>query len=403
MNQGSSIKILDYIRELMNLRGMPSYVLFNPGPAVTSARVKAALMKPDLSHRDPDFFALLAQVREKLRQVFRAGPSHEIAILTGSGTAAIEAAITSIIPQGAKALVLVNGAFGERYVQVLETHSMPHEVYNVGWAGQFDLSHVERILDSDPDIEAVVMAHHETSVGLLNPVREIGEIARRHGAILMVDAIASLGAEPLYMERDHIDVCLASSNKALHSVPGLSAVALSPRAVTMMERTRVRTFYLDLRKYLKYMEKDQTPFTPAVTALYALDAALDELLEEGLETRWATYRQRAQLIRSELRRMGLESLTETGRESNTLTMVKLPDYITFDELYARMKSYGYIIYGAKGQFEGKYFQIANMGLLPEKTIRSFLDTLAFVLLSTQRSATGTMDEKRYMFAIKRGH
>jgi len=151
-------------------------------------------------------------------------------------------------------------------------------------------------------------------------------------------------------------------------------------------------YYLDLKRYRKYaIEEELTPFTPAVNGFFALDAAVDELLEDGVESRWELYRERNRFLREAFRGMGLSFLAETGRQSATLTIVKVPEYITYAELYDRMKGYGFIIYGCKGILTDKYFQIANMGDLSDEMLQSFVNTLQFVLYRARREAGLAMD------------
>ena len=171
----------------------------------------------------------------------------------------------------------------------------------------------------------------------------------------------------------------------MQAVAGVAFVCVSDRAWKLIETVRPRVYYLDLKRYRKYaMEEELTPFTPAVSGFFALDAAVEELLEEGIENRQALIRRRNRYVREQLRAMGLEFLTNTGHESCTLSIVKVPEYIAFSDLYDRMKSHGYIIYGCKGRYTDQYFQIANMGDLSEEMLQGFVHTLQFVLYRARR-------------------
>lgn len=386
-NMKNSARVLSYIKGILNYKETPGYVLLNPGPVLTTPRVKAALVNHDMCHRDQDFAQLVGSLRQKLKMVFGGDERHEVLLITGSGTSAIEASISSTVPQDKKILVLINGAFGERYREVALVHQMNLEVLNFGWGRPMDIDAIRRTIEADPDIAVVMMAHHETSVGLLNPISQVGAICREHDRLLIVDAVSSLAAEDLHVVRDNIDICLSSANKAMQAIAGVAFVCVNDRAWRVIETVRPRVYYLDLRRYRKYaVEEELTPFTPAVNGFFALDAAVDELLEEGLETRRETLRARNRFLREAFRSMGLSFYSETGHESSTLTLVKVPEYISFSDLYERMKRYGFIIYGCKGELTDKYFQIANMGDLSEETLQNFANTLRFVLYRAQRDA-----------------
>ncbi len=382
-----SERVLDYVRGILNAKKGLHYTLMNPGPVLTTARVKSALVHHDICHRDEEFPKVVRRLRRKLRKVFGGGPEHEVVLLTGSGTSGMEAAIASSVPPDKKVLVISNGAFGDRFIEIATLHQMNLVVLKYPWATPVNPEDVRRKLAEDPDIHTVVMVHHETSVGLLNPITEVGRIVRDADRLFLVDAVASLGGEDLNVQRDNIDVCVSSANKCLHAISGVAVVCVNKRAWDRIENIPPRVYYLDLRRYRHYaIEKEETPFTPAVSSFFALDAAVDELLETGVEHRWETYRRRNARIRQRLREMGLEFLTATGRESNTITCVKVPPYITFRELYDEMKRRGYLIYNSKEHLKDRYFQVANMGDLTDEIIEEFLGSLEMVLLTARRKA-----------------
>lgn len=373
-------RTLSYIEGLLSEKNARHYVLFNPGPVLTSPRVKSALVHHDVCHRDSDYSVVLRGLARKLRRICRGGPEHDVIILSGSGTAAMEATVSSCVPSDGKLLVVSNGAFGERFTEIAAVHHLRTHHLRYAWGELMDPRDVARSLDEDPAIVAVIMCHHETSVGLLNPVHEIGNICRKRDKMFFVDAVSSLGGEDLDVRRDKIDVLISSANKCLHAISGVSFVCIHNRIWPRIASISPRVYYLDLKRYHDFSEKlSQTPFTPAVSNIFALDAALDELLKEGLPGRIRHYRTINRRIRKALRRMGLEQLTSTGHEAHTITTLKVPSYISFAELYQEMKSRGYIIYNCREHLESRYFQIANMGELTDEMIQGFLDTLNLVL------------------------
>jgi 2-aminoethylphosphonate-pyruvate transaminase len=349
------------------------YVLLNPGPVNTTARVKSALVHHDVCHRDSDYSEVLVRVSRKLRRIFRGGPEHSVVLITGSGTAAMECALGSCVPPDRKVLVIDNGAFGERLHEIAALHEMNvvHLKYDFGQPVR--PADVASALDANPDIAVVAMCHHETSAGVMNPVREVGALCRKHDALLLVDAVSSLGAEDLDVVRDGIDVCWSSANKCLHGISGVGFLCIDERVWERIADIRPRSYYLDLKRYRKYFtELAQTPFTPAVATYFALDAACDEYLEDGALKRQAMYAHRNRKLRDGLTRMGLGFYTETGHESHTILTPRVPEFCTFGELYEDLKSKGFVIYDCKPPLKGKYFQVANMGDLSDETLDAFL-------------------------------
>jgi 2-aminoethylphosphonate-pyruvate transaminase len=221
------------------------------------------------------------------------------------------------------------------------------------------------------------MIHHETSVGLMNPVAEVGALCRKHDRLLLCDTVSSLGGEKVDVTHDAIDVCFSSANKCIHAVSGISFVCVHERAWQRMESVRPRVYYLDLKRYRRYLrDSGETPFTPAVSTFFALDTALDELLAEGLPRRHQRYQRWNRRIRTRLRELGCQPLTDTGHESCTLTCASLPPGVRYADLYAWLKARGYLIYNCKDALKDRYFQVANMGDLSDETIERFLDSFA---------------------------
>ena len=377
---------LALIERLLAEKDAPRYTLLNPGPVMTSARVKAALVHHDVCHRDQDYTGIVRRLQTKLRPVFAATPEHDIFLVTGSGTAAMETALCSALLPGKTMLTLSNGAFGERLGEIADVHRLPHRALRLPWGETMDPAAVEAALDQDPSIGVVAMIRHETSVGLLNPVAAIGRLCQERGVLLIVDAVSALGAEEVDVVADGIDVCLSSSNKCLHAVAGVSFLCVSPRFWALTEGLLPRSYYLDLRRYRRAIEElGQTPFTPAVSAFFALETALDELAEEGgVAARREQYRRRNLRIRRVLTSLGFQPFTNTGRESVTITTVKVPTGLGVGELYDKLKERGFVIYKAKGPLAADHVQIANMGELPDSTIDAFLAELAAVVESTRK-------------------
>ncbi|PID39574.1 MAG: hypothetical protein CSA65_03045 [Proteobacteria bacterium] len=380
----SNERTLSYIEGLLSDSRSRArhYVLMNPGPVLTSPRVKSALVHHDVCHRDEDYAVVARRIRRKLRQVCRGGSEHDVMLLSGSGTAAMEATISSCVPRDGKLMVVSNGAFGERFAEIASVHKLETVHLRYDWGELVDPADIERLLSDDPSIVAVVMCHHETSVGILNPVNRVGAICRELDRMFFVDAVSSLGAEDIDVRRDKIDVLISSANKCLHAISGVSFACVDKRVWRRIADIEPRSYYLDLRRYYE----KQIPFTPAVSSFFALDAALDELLREGISQRQHRYRRVNAVLRRELREMGLERFTVTGHESHTITTVKVPSYISYGDLYQALKDRGYIIYGCKDALQDRCFQIANMGDLSDEHLCGFIDTFGDVLARARANA-----------------
>jgi 2-aminoethylphosphonate-pyruvate transaminase len=379
--------IAQQVDAILESKAHPRYTLLNPGPVNTTARVKSALIHHDVCHRDANFTELMVSLSGKLRRIFRGGPQHTICLITGSGTAAMECAISSAVPRGGKILVVDNGAFGERALEIAQLHEMDVVHLRYPWGDQVDPADVRRALELDPSIDVVAMPHHETSVGLLNPVREIGALCREHDALLIVDAVSSLGAEDLDVVRDNIDICFSSANKCLHAISGAGFLCVAPRAWQKIEHVKPRSYYLDLKRYRRYADElAHTPFTPAVSTYFALEAACDEFLADGHSARWAMYRGRNRKLRDGLANLGMAPFTRTGRESHSVVTACVPEGIEFRDLYAGLKQRGYIVYGCKEVLADRFFQVANMGELSPEDIDAFLGATAEVIAELRRPA-----------------
>jgi 2-aminoethylphosphonate-pyruvate transaminase len=387
---------LALIERLLAEKDSPRHVLFAPGPVMTSARVKAALVHYDVCHRDQDYSAVVERVQAKLRPVFGASPEHETLLLTGSGTAAMEMAISSVVPPGKKILVVTNGAFGDRLEEIAALHGIERVTLRYHWGSLPSPRDVARALDSDPDIAAAAMIHHETSVGILNPVGDVGRLCGARGVTFIVDAVSALGAEDVDVVRDHVDICYSSANKCLHSVSGVSFMCVAPEVWGRIAQIEPRVYYLDMLRHRRYLDElRQTPFTPAVSSFNALETALDELGEQGgVPARREIYRKRSLRIRRLFGDLGFESFTNTGRESHTISTFRLPDFVQVETLYDGLKRRGYIIYRCKGALAERYVQVANMGEISDETIDAFLAAVTEVVNEARRAAGPTRTASR---------
>ncbi len=350
----------------------PRNRLLNPGPVTLSPRVRQAMLGPDLCHRQGEFSELLGEVRTRLSQVYSAQDAYEPIVLTGSGTAAVEAMLGSLVPADGKTLVLANGAYGERMAAILQAQQKPFEMVHCEWTEAIDLDRTESLLAKCPPCTHVCVVHHETTTGRLNSLAALGAICRQHGHHLLLDAVSSFAGEAIDFEQWNLLACAATANKCLHGIPGTAFVLV--RRETLREgRTAAQGLYLDLFRNWKEQIKGQTPFTPAVQSLYALAEALRELEEQGgWQVRREHYRRLSEIVRSGLTARGLRPLLTADAHSSILTSFRLPEGMGYADLYRQLKQDAFIIYPGQQSLFATIFRVAVMGDLTAHDMEQFV-------------------------------
>jgi 2-aminoethylphosphonate-pyruvate transaminase len=347
--------------------------LLNPGPVTLSQRVRESLVREDLCHRDPEFAVLQADVREKISGIYpSAKRDYETVLLTGSGTAAVEAMIGSFVPQQGKALVVANGIYGERMVTMLKIHKRDFAVVSSEATEPMNLAEVDRVLASDNRFTHVLAVHHETTTGRLNDIAGLGKICRQRNVALLLDAVSSFGGEWIEFEPWNLQACAATANKCLHGVPGVCFV-LARRDVLETPTSDAPCLYLDLFRNYKEQVNGFPMFTPSVQATYALQAALDELEDQGgWQKRHEHYQKLSRIVREGLQAQSHPLLLKDATAySSILTSFVMPSGIDFEQLFAELKCRGYVIYSGQRSLNGKIFRIAIMGDLAEADMQNF--------------------------------
>jgi 2-aminoethylphosphonate-pyruvate transaminase len=361
-------------------------VLLNPGPVNVTERVRRALLLPDICHREEEFSLLLSRVRQKLLSLFGVERTHTVALFSGSGTTALEAMLSSYAKENRAILVLSNGVYGDRMKTILEVHNTPVRVLAAG-PGRFPpLADIERALRTDASIHAVAMVHHETSTGMLNPLTEVGRLAKKYGKKFLVDAVSSLGAEKIDFKKASVDLLAGTSGKCLHGFPGVSFVIISRKEAARLKDRKSRTLYMDLRHVLECEEKGDTPFTPAVQIFYAFDRALDELKEEGLARRIGHYAEKNALLEDGFSRLGLSFLVEKKFRSHVLTALWMPPGLSYKKLHDELKKAGFVIYAGQSALKGRIFRVSNLGDVQARDLKRFLARLGRILSRRKRPA-----------------
>lgn len=350
-------------------------MLLNPGPVNVSERVRQALLRPDICHRESEFAALLQGIKTKLLKAFVPGAEADYAavVITGSGTAAVECAMMSSIPHGKRMLIINNGVYGERLSQMVGLHRLGVSELKYEWTAKPDPERLRLALRQHPEVHGVAMVHHETTTGLLNPVKDIAEVVDSQNRVFIVDAVSALAGETIDIAGSHMYMVAGTAGKCIQGFPGVSFVLVRKGFLERMRAYPKRSWYLHLTHYVDDQGQGTIPFTPAVQVYYAFDEALNELLEEGVTKRIQRYKRMAALIRDRMVKLGIKPVLTADRQSNTITAYYLPEGITYQALHDRLKQRGYVIYAGQGNLENKIFRIANMGALTEAQFTEFLN------------------------------
>lgn len=341
----------------------PTRILLGPGPSDVHPRVLAALAQPTIGHLDPVFLQIMDDIRAKLRQTFRTQNDMTLAV-SGTGSAGMETLFVNLVEPGDKVLVCVNGVFGTRMVDVATRCGAQVTTLEAPWGQTFDQAAVIAAIErTKPAIVAIV--HAETSTGAHQPIDLLGKAAHDHNALLLVDCVTSLGGAPVEIDAWHIDAAYSGTQKCLSCPPGLSPVTLSPRAVDKLaaRKTKVASWYLDLSMVKQYWGQERFyHHTAPINMLYALSEALNIVLEEGLEARFARHREMHTLLRQGLADLGIQYVSQEGRHLPMLNAVAIPNGL--DDLTIRKRllaDYGIEIGGGLGAFKGKAWRIGLMG------------------------------------------
>ncbi|HSB46161.1 MAG TPA: aminotransferase class V-fold PLP-dependent enzyme [Nitrospira sp.] len=350
-------------------------MLLNPGPVNVTERVRQALLRPDICHRESEFTELLQRIKEKLLKAFVPGAEADYAavIITGSGTAAVESALMSSIPHGRRILIINNGVYGERLSQMVGLHRLGVSELKYDWTVKPDPERLRLALRQHPEVHGVAMVHHETTTGLLNPVKDIAEVVDSQNRVFIVDAVSALAGETIDIAGSHMYMVAGTAGKCIQGFPGVSFVLVRKGFLERMRNYPKRSWYLHLTHYVNDQGEGTIPFTPAVQVYNAFDEALSELLEEGVAKRILRYKKMATLIRERMAKMGIKPVLTPERQSNSITAYYLPEGLTYQLLHDRLKGQGYVIYAGQGNLENKIFRVANMGALTEAQFNSFLD------------------------------
>ena len=365
------------------LKPIKRNVLLNPGPATTTDSVKYAQVVPDICPREKEFAGLMKGLRSDLCKVAHAPePEYTSVLFCGSGTINIDICLNSLLPEGKKILVINNGAYSTRAVEVCQHYRMQHIDLKSSVFEQPDLQQVEETLRANPDIAVVYTTHHETGTGVLNPIREIGALAHKHGAIFIVDTTSSLGMIPFDIVKDNVDFCMASAQKGLMAMSGLSFIIGRRDIIESSKNYPTRSYYCNLFLQYEYFEKTgEMHFTPPVQTIYATIQALKEYFEVGEEAKFARHRRVYEAIRKGVKELGLETVIDPKIESGLVVSVKYPDdpNWSFEKVHDYCYERGFTIYPGKISTTNT-FRLCALGTIDVKDIEEFFCVLREALL-----------------------
>jgi predicted phosphoserine aminotransferase len=328
--------------------------LLTPGPVDVRPEILEEMKKKMITHRSPEYTKLHKETIEKLGKLFYS--SGEILLSTSSGTGLMEAAVRNCVKE--KCLNLVCGAFGERWYEITNANGKNCDLVSVEWGKGVKADEVKEKIESG-NFDAVAVTHNETSTGVMNHLKEIGDVLKGTDVLFLVDAVSSFGGVKINVDGLGIDVCLTSSQKCLGLPPGLSMCTVSERAMKKAETVDNRGFYFDFIEMKKYNEKNQTPVTPCIPQIRALNKQLDFIFEEGPENRFKRHEEMAEFVRG-WAKVNFDLLAEPGYESNTLTAVKNTKGIHIEDLRSKLKAKGFVITNGYGKLKEKTFRIAHM-------------------------------------------
>ncbi len=332
--------------------------LFTPGPVEIPARILRALSQVQPHHRTDGFRATYLRTTEALRALH--GTAGEVFMLAASGTGAMEAAVVNLLAPGERALAVVGGKFGERWAELLKAYGVPHTLLAAPWGDALAPESLARALAAEPGITTVFATHSETSTGALFDIAGFAQITRPRGTRLVVDAITSVGVHPLPQDAWGVDVVVCGSQKGLMLPPGLATLSLAPWAHDAIDGARLPRFYFDLRKARQALATGESPFTPAINLVLALEEALAMVAEEGLDAVHARHRRLAHAVRAGARAAGYALFSSAP--SHAVTALTPPAGVDATAVVKRLReTHGMVVAGGQDQLKGRIVRVGHMG------------------------------------------
>lgn len=364
-----------------------------PGPVPVPNEVALQLARPMINHRGTYFKEQYPAVLERLKPLF--GTENPIYMITGSGTSGMEAAVSNLVSDQTPVLCLVGGFFGKRWADLCQVYGANLHVLDFPWDTGIDPNQVGEYLTKHPEIELIFVVHNESSTAVLNDIELISQARGNHEALLVVDAVSSVGGTPCKMDEWGLDVVISASQKCLMTPPGTAFITASKRARSYMENCESSRYYFDIRKYEQFMERNETPFTPHVNNVFALDEALKIIEAEGLENVFARHIRMRDMMRAGAKAIGLDLLVSHADASPTVTGIKYPEA---DKFRARIREeYGVEFAGGQGPHANNIFRVGHMGYATELDV---LTALAVLEMDLRKFGQATEAAQRVLNDVK---
>jgi len=343
---------------------MKRNLLLTPGPTQVPPQICEALGKPIIHHRTPQFQAALKDAIAGLKYVFQT--KNDIFLFASSGTGAMEASVCNLLSSGDKAICIEGGKFGERWTELCKAYGVEAKVIDVEWGRAVEPQKIKELLDANKDAKAVFITLCETSTGVTPDIKAIAEIVNKTDAVLVVDAVSGLGVVDMQTDNWKVDVVVSASHKGLMLPPGLGFISLNQKAMSLVEKSTSPRYYFDLRKAKKVIDKPDTPFTPAIGLVIALNESLRFFKEKGLENVFAHYERLAKATRAAAEALGLTLLADERSISNAVTAINVPEGMDSGKLVKIMRdTHGISMAGGQASLKGKIIRMAHMGCLDE--------------------------------------
>lgn len=347
-----------------------------PGPTPIPPAVAEAMARPMINHRGPEFAAMVARITTQLQHFFQT--AQPVLGFPSSGSGAMEAAIVNSFSPGDAVLSVTCGAFGNRLAKIAETFGLRVTRHEVEWGRAAEPAGVAEAMSAIPDLRGVLLTHNETSTGVTNDIQALAQMIRGQSgdALILVDAVSSLGCVDLRMDEWDLDVVFTGSQKGWMVPPGLAMIAASERAWEATERATLPRFYWDFRMTRKSLEKGQTPYTPPVSIYYGLDVSLPMMRAEGREAIFARHAAAGALVRGRAQAMGLELFADPAFASNTVTAIRVPESVDAKALTKALREdEGVVIAGGQEHLDGKIIRIGHLGYFTQADLTACMDAL----------------------------
>ena len=346
-----------------------------PGPTPCPDEVLEAMASPMVNHRGPEFKEMILRLTQNTQRVLQT--TNDVFFLTSSGSGALEATVVNTLSPGDEVLAVISGFFGERFARIAETYGARVERLTFPLGQGVDPKAVQKALREHSEVKAVLVTHNDTSTGVANDLEAIAKVVKGElGKLLLVDAVSSVGCIPLPVDLWQCDVVATASQKGLMAPPGIGIVSVSPQAWEAHRTAQMPRFYFDFTQAKSYLDRGQTPWTPALSVLFSLDVSVQRLLAQGLEATFQRHARLAQMTRDGIKALGLTLFGDERYASDIVTPVNVPPGVDGAKLVEVLRTqYDMVVGGGQQSLQGKIFRIGHMGFCFEEDIRQVLDAL----------------------------